>query len=181
MRRDAEQRRDALLRAAEDCFREFGYQVPFETIARRAGVGRGTLYRNFKDRLALIVAIYHRHLDRVETQVAGMADIEQVLAAIVLAAGPMESLYSRLALDLMKDEDAFERFSGIDVRVNAFLEPIVARAQAAGMLRRDAGLDAMKLCVRMAGSIIKPSYTDTEASAVARQALALLMDGLRPR
>ena len=53
MRSDARERREALLTAGEQCFREQGFTVPLEQIADRAGVGRGTLYRNFKDAVTL--------------------------------------------------------------------------------------------------------------------------------
>jgi AcrR family transcriptional regulator len=61
-RRDAVARREALLNAAVECFEARGYAVPLEEIADMAGVGRGTLYRNFKDRIALIMAIFERDI-----------------------------------------------------------------------------------------------------------------------
>ena len=52
-RRDAQDNRDRLIAAAREVFAESGFDVPLDAIARRAGVGRATLYRNFSDRYAL--------------------------------------------------------------------------------------------------------------------------------
>ena len=60
LRADARRNRDALLAAAVEAFAKSGADVPLETIAANAGVGVGTLYRNFPDRNALVEAAY-RH------------------------------------------------------------------------------------------------------------------------
>ncbi|WP_431312381.1 TetR/AcrR family transcriptional regulator [Sphingomonas natans] len=52
MRCDAAARREVLIDAGAHCFAEGGYLVPLGEIAARAGVERGTLYRNFRDRLS---------------------------------------------------------------------------------------------------------------------------------
>ena len=53
MRKDAQERRDRLIAAAADLFELQCYDVPLEAIAERAGIGRGTLYRNFRARMLL--------------------------------------------------------------------------------------------------------------------------------
>jgi AcrR family transcriptional regulator len=58
LRRDAERNRLRLLEAARELFGERGCHAPFEEIARRAGVGIGTLYRRFATREALIDALF---------------------------------------------------------------------------------------------------------------------------
>jgi AcrR family transcriptional regulator len=65
MRADARRNRDALLVAAAALFSEQGPDVALELVAARAGVGIGTLYRNFPDRDTLVEAVYRtevRHL-----------------------------------------------------------------------------------------------------------------------
>src|SRR5579884_999471 len=57
LRADAERNRRRLLDAAQELFRERGLDVGVAEIAERAGVGRGTLFRNFASKEALIVAI----------------------------------------------------------------------------------------------------------------------------
>jgi AcrR family transcriptional regulator len=58
LRRDAERNRRSVLEAARVVFGERGCHAPFEEIARRAGVGIGTLYRRFPTREALIDALF---------------------------------------------------------------------------------------------------------------------------
>jgi AcrR family transcriptional regulator len=63
LRADAQRNRDKLLAAATEAFAEHGEDVALETIAARAGVGIGTLYRHFPSREALIVAAYQHEVD----------------------------------------------------------------------------------------------------------------------
>ncbi len=63
LRADARRNRDKLLSAALAAFAEDGEEVALETIAARAGVGIGTLYRHFPNRDALIVAAYQHEVD----------------------------------------------------------------------------------------------------------------------
>ena len=52
-----------LLKAAEDAFARDGLDVPLHLIAEKAGVGRATLYRNFADRSALVLAIFVEQIE----------------------------------------------------------------------------------------------------------------------
>jgi len=63
LRADARRNRDALLVVAAAQFAERGVETPLEDIARRAGVGIGTLYRHFPSREALIADVYRREVD----------------------------------------------------------------------------------------------------------------------
>jgi AcrR family transcriptional regulator len=63
IRADAQRNRDKLLAAATAAFAEEGEDVALETVAARAGVGIGTLYRHFPNRDALVVAAYQQEVD----------------------------------------------------------------------------------------------------------------------
>jgi AcrR family transcriptional regulator len=63
LRADAQRNREKLLTAATEAFAEGGEDVALETVAARAGVGIGTLYRHFPNRDALIVAAYQQEVD----------------------------------------------------------------------------------------------------------------------
>jgi AcrR family transcriptional regulator len=63
LRADAQRNRDRLLSAATKAFAEHGEDVALETIADRAGVGIGTLYRHFASREALVCAAYRNQVD----------------------------------------------------------------------------------------------------------------------
>lgn len=64
MRADGLRNRRRLVEAAKQAFTRFGPQVSLDTIARRAGVGIGTLYRHFPTREALIEAVFSRELEQ---------------------------------------------------------------------------------------------------------------------
>jgi AcrR family transcriptional regulator len=65
MRADAKRNYDKIVEVAREVFREKGYDAPLDEIARRAGVGAGTLYRHFPTRDALLDAIMQSWVDRV--------------------------------------------------------------------------------------------------------------------
>ncbi len=59
----AERNRAALLTAAAAVFVEHGVQAPVRDVARRAGVGVGTVYRHFPSRAELVTAVYRHQID----------------------------------------------------------------------------------------------------------------------
>ncbi len=65
MRADAQRNRDKLVEVARQVFREKGYDAPLDEIAKRAGVGAGTLYRHFPTRDALHDAVMQAWADNV--------------------------------------------------------------------------------------------------------------------
>src|ERR1035437_7005847 len=76
LRADARRNRDALLVVAASHFAEQGVEAPLEEIARRAGVGIGTLYRHFPTRDALIADVYRREVDLL------CAGVDELLATL---------------------------------------------------------------------------------------------------
>src|SRR6201994_3124491 len=72
-RADARRNYDKVIAAARDAFAEGGTATSLEEIARRAGVGIGTLYRNFPNRQALLEAVY---VDEVEAVARTAAELE---------------------------------------------------------------------------------------------------------
>src|SRR4051812_11232440 len=65
LRRDAELNRQRILTAAADAFAEGGLAVTMDEIARRAGVGVGTVYRRFPDKELLIEALFEQRIDEL--------------------------------------------------------------------------------------------------------------------
>src|SRR5438067_10152229 len=75
-RADALRNYEKILVAARDAFAEGGEATSLEEIARRAGVGIGTLYRNFPNRQALLEAVYVGEVEEVCRSAASLADAE---------------------------------------------------------------------------------------------------------
>ena len=65
VRRDAERNRARILEAAREAFTHLGSEASLDDIARQAGVGPGTLYRNFATRDALIEAVYRTEVEKL--------------------------------------------------------------------------------------------------------------------
>jgi AcrR family transcriptional regulator len=65
VRADAQRNRDRIVEVAREVFREQGYDASLDLVAKRAGVGAGTLYRHFPTRDALVDAIMQSWVDRV--------------------------------------------------------------------------------------------------------------------
>lgn len=73
-RSDGQRNRENLLKVAKAAFTAGEVDIPLDEVARRAGVGIGTLYRHFPNRDALIEAVYRAELD-------SLADAAPILAA----------------------------------------------------------------------------------------------------
>ncbi|MER7035406.1 TetR/AcrR family transcriptional regulator, partial [Streptomyces albidoflavus] len=89
-RADALRNRERIVTAAREMFVEFGPDVPLDEVARRAGVGNATLYRNFPVRAALthevVLAVTCRTTDRAEEAATGESDPFAALSRFVHAA-----------------------------------------------------------------------------------------------
>ncbi|MDI6912041.1 TetR/AcrR family transcriptional regulator [Nocardioides sp.] len=70
MRADARRNYDRIVEVAREVFREQGYDASLDEIAKRAGVGPGTLYRHFPKRENLLDAVMQSWVDRVNEAVA---------------------------------------------------------------------------------------------------------------
>lgn len=180
-RQDARRRRDALLVAAAAAFRAEGYGVPLESIAERAGVGRATLYRNFKDRSALAIAIFAAEVEALTSTIDAAAPIRETIAAMIRRGASALTLFARIAAELGEDEANIIAFRALGDRLEALLAPAVEAARARGELAADTTAHHIVLIVRMVGGLILPHMTPDELSDCLSEALDLLFSGLRPR
>ena len=105
LRADAARNVDKIITAARQCFREFGPEVPLQTIATTAGVGPATLFRNFADKEELVLAALNRQLRLTVDPVmdGALADIDatagllRVLEALMAAASADANLLCAVA------------------------------------------------------------------------------------
>lgn len=180
-RRDAQARREALLAAAAEAFQHRGYDVPLETIADAAGVGRGTLYRNFKDREALALAIFSREIDRFEATFDPDAPIDETLRSMVRDSAPVVALFRRIAGELDAQDSNLAAFRALGERLEAVLAPGIAQAQAKGALDASMTPKDIVLAIQMAAGLIYPFLDAEEVAVNIEAALRLLLWGMRPR
>jgi AcrR family transcriptional regulator len=178
-RKDAQRNREAILDAARELFAERG-DVPMYEIARLAGVGQATLYRNFPDRRTLVAALLQEHIERVEQLAAEHAGDPD--AFFVLLREIVETMASSHALGELAREDAclgtaLERRRQ---RIAELIKQPLRAAKAAGTLRRDLTVDDVFLVVSMIKGAVARADGPAAQAAAASRALALVQDGLAP-
>ena len=175
---DAQRNHDALLEAAADAFTERGIEASLEDVARRAGVGIGTLYRHFPTREALVEAAYRRGLETLCDQATQLGQdlppaeaLEAWMQAFVGYAATKRGLGAVLKLAANKAE----LFAEVRARIRTAMDGLVSAAVAAGEIRPDA--NAADLLGAVSGVCMISDQPDWQDQS--RRLVGLLMDGLR--
>lgn len=178
-RADSARNRQLLIDAAKAGFSEFGLNVSLEEIARRAGVGIGTLYRHFPTREAVVEAVYRREVEQLaeavpqllETSPAGEA-LHKWMHLFVDYIATKRLIAPSLAAAAVRGSSLHA--TSVELITRA-LTTLVKRAVASGDVRKD--IDPSDLLRALVGV----SYGNPDAGwqASARRLVDILMDGLR--
>lgn len=178
MRADARRSRAKLLDAATAAFAENGADAPLEDIARRAGVGIGTLYRHFPTRVDLQAAVFQSQVQTVceaadEYMTSNTPD--QALAGWLRAMAAYLTTKRGLSRALV---DALGRDSQLITScwgaMTDATERLMTSAQRAGLLREDIKpTDVLRL---VHGVVIATEQSPEDTDRL----LSLMLDGLRP-
>jgi AcrR family transcriptional regulator len=179
MRKDARRNREAILDAARELFAE-STDVAMCEVARHAGVGQATLYRNFPDRRALAAEVLQEHVERIarlSAEHAGDPD-----AFFVLLRSLVDSTVHLYAVTELAREDACvgSELERVRQRVAELLAGPLRDAKAAGTLRRDMALDDVFLVLLMAKGAMERTHGAAARASAASRALTLALDGLVP-
>jgi AcrR family transcriptional regulator len=167
-----------VLEAARGLLAERGDEVQLPEIARAAGVGVGTVYRNFPDRRALVEAVAERRFAEIAEYARkrcldGRSGVRRYLRHVGEVLAGDRALSSAI--------EAARGSAGSEPRGEARgeLETVVAQAiaadQAAGVLRADCTVGDVYLLVGCLSSVLRTGSGDW------RRFVALAMDGLAPR
>jgi AcrR family transcriptional regulator len=178
-RKDAQRNREAIMAAARELFAECA-DVPMYEVARRAGVGQATLYRNFPDRRDLAAALLLDEMEHTEQLAADHAGDPD--AFFVLLRNVVEAISRFHPLGELAREDACVG-SALDTRrrrLRELLKEPLRVAKAAGTVRCDVTVDDLFLVVLMVRGAVDAADGSVARSAAASRALALLLDGLTP-
>src|SRR5258708_8484115 len=143
MRADAGRNYQKLLPAAAEAFTERGTDdVSLEEIARRAGVGIGTLYRHFPTRQALLEAVYRDQVDSLNARAERLRETESPgdaladwMRALVRFSSTKRSMTSALLATLGTNSELLSSCAQV---ICGAAESLLARAQQAGVVRPDA-------------------------------------------
>jgi AcrR family transcriptional regulator len=178
-RKDAQRNREAILEAARELFADCA-DAPMYEIARRAGVGQATLYRNFPDRRDLAAALLLEEMEHTEQLAADHADDPD--AFFVLLRSVVETIARFHALGELAREDAClgSTLNLRRQRLRELLKEPLRSANAAGTVRCDLTIDDVFIVVLMVRGAIDGAEGAAARSAAASRALALLLEGLTP-
>ena len=183
MRADALRNRERLLDAARDALIEHGAGVHLDEIARRAGVGIGTLYRRFPDRRSLLRQVALDLLRRSAHEgSAALASEPDPFAALARYMHRALDLRIAAAMPVLAGQLRIERDEELLAARQASVDPldrIIAAAHADGSLRPDvASGDIGLLLVRLTRPLPGP-FAPEIASGLAHRHLDLVLAGLR--
>ncbi|MEU6747621.1 TetR family transcriptional regulator [Spirillospora sp. NPDC046719] len=178
-RADARRNRTRILEAALEAFAAEGRLVPLDDIARRAGVGAGTVYRNFPTKEALFTAVITERFESIIEEARSLADADDpgerfygFLMWVVERAMFNHAICEALAL-----EEGIKAFAaGVEEEFNAALGALLQRAQAAGDVRAD--IDLRDVRALMAGCVVTERMR--RADGPPGRMTALACDALRP-
>ncbi|MBU2670171.1 TetR/AcrR family transcriptional regulator; helix-turn-helix transcriptional regulator [Actinoplanes bogorensis] len=179
LRADAARNRAALLAAATEEFAERGLEASVADIARRAGIGKGTVFRHFPTKDDLLAAVV---LDRIEALSAlagsllGAADAGAALLEFMDAAAGRQQ---QLDLSFLRESGAVN--ARLDEARASLFESIVAlveRAKTAGAVRAD--VDGMDVILLMCAPNHVVSFVPDPSPELWRRYLGIIFDGLRP-
>ncbi|MFG2516929.1 TetR/AcrR family transcriptional regulator [Streptomyces sp. NPDC048584] len=180
MRADARRNRELLLRAAVEAFAAHGEGASLDDIAKRAGVGSGTLYRHFPTRQALLEAAYVDRIDSIAARAGELAGRLPPGEALVewlneLGAG-MLRIRGLCAL-------LGSAVGGGDTEccdpLKSAMSRLVGSAREAGVLRRDVEPDDVLRLAHGVATAAGPAGGEAEQIRRIRRYLELLMTGLR--
>ncbi|MDI3421768.1 TetR/AcrR family transcriptional regulator [Streptomyces luteolus] len=180
-RADALRNRERIVGAAREMFVEFGPEVPLDEIARRAGVGNATVYRNFADRSVLIrevvCSVMDRTSERAEEALAEEADAFQALRRFVHAAADerIGALCPMLSGTFDKDHPDLD---GSRRRLERQVEEVMERARAAGQLRTDIAVGDLLVALSQLTRPL-PGSGCTDFDQFVHRHLQLFLDGLQ--
>lgn len=181
LRADAQRNRDALLHAAREIFAEEQTDVPFEDVARRAGVGAGTLYRHFPNRDALIAAVFEGEVATLRNRAHHLMETrppDEALAAFLREM--VDHMYNHRGLArtfFAASETAGDELSDEGHVLEEAVIAILHRGIEQSVFRGDIPAGALMLALHGIGFASVHSERRVEADGI----IQLMIDGLRLR
>jgi AcrR family transcriptional regulator len=179
LRADAARNRELLLAAAEAEFAERGLEASVADIARRAGVGKGTVFRHFATKYDLIAAIVRTHvgtLDAAGQRLLAAADPAAALLEFLTVAGGQRE--QRDVSYLLNADDAGPEVVALRERLYRTVCLLVDRAREANAVRADVTGHDVVLLMCAPNHVV--SFVKDPPPDLWRRYLAIIFDGLRP-
>ena len=183
-RADARRNRERILVAARKVFAELGSDAHMEVVARRAGVGVGTLYRHFPtkgDLLGeLVAAQFAAFTEQARLSLESVDDPWEALAGTLRANAQLASENVAVQNAMTGSEVNWERVEPIRTELLAVTAELIDRAHAAGVVRDD--LEVSDIPTVMCGLCSTMGMTFADGIVKDwRRHLEILLDGMRAR
>jgi AcrR family transcriptional regulator len=180
LRRDAERNRDRIVEAARTAFAADGIGATVEEIARRAGVGMGTLYRRFPTKGDLIDAVLEDAVAEVCQAAQSALEEEDAWIGFTAFLERVFELHMRnrgLKDVIASGEHDLRRLEAARARMRPLVARVVSRAQEQGTLRPDFAAEDVPLLFWTGGRVAE--LTADVAPELWRRYLGFVLDGLR--
>jgi AcrR family transcriptional regulator len=176
MRSDARRNRERLVVAAREVFAEQGVSASMEAIARKAGVGVGTLYRHFPTRLDVVEAVYEDDVQELSDAAQRLVSTMEPRAAVTAFFDAFLNYAQRKKTLLAELHQAFEKNPAMRSRnrerIDAAFDLVIDHAKEAGVVRGDiSGSDITQL--------VAPICTNESLSRnQTKRLMGMILDGL---
>jgi AcrR family transcriptional regulator len=183
LRADARRNREQVLRTARQLFATEGLGVSLDEIARRAGVGPGTVHRHFPAKEALYLAVATDMLKQLVAEAEVLAATGDPAALFTLLSQMMATGAENVAVKSALTAAEFDLRTaapGVAADLTRHVADLLDRAHAAGVARRDATVDEVMALVAGAFAAIRHAGAETSRTRSAHIA-QIILDGLRPQ
>jgi AcrR family transcriptional regulator len=178
LRADAQRNRTAILKAAEAVFRTQGADAPIDEIARRAGVGVGTVYRNYPTKAAVIQAIVEARLGPIVEAARKARDSDdpgEALFALLRRLAHEASAFKELAESIAAAGiDLHTTKENLSAEIHAAMSELLASAQRAGRVRPDVTIDDVTMLM---GGLSHTAFATSDRQGMSR-CVGLVCDAL---
>jgi AcrR family transcriptional regulator len=184
LRADARRNRERVLRAAQHMFAAEGLGVSLDEIARRAGVGPGTVHRHFPAKEALYLAVAVDQFERLAAEAEVLAATGDPATALFtqlsrMMASGAENVAVKSAL-MAAEFDLRAAAPDVAAALTRHVADLLDRAQAASAVRGDLTVEEVMALVAGAFAAIRHAGAETSRQRSAHIA-QLILDGLRPQ
>jgi AcrR family transcriptional regulator len=179
-RADARRNREAVLEAARELFKEGGNDCPIEGIAKKAGVGVGTVYRHFPNKDALVDALIDARFEHLAGKAEEALEKDDPWEAFVelMRYSAAYQAEDRGLSELMSQRPARGHESAVKSGLSATTEKLIRKAQRAGQMRKDIVIEDVPTILCGLGGVIGATEGTMPALNWERF-LTLLLDGMR--
>jgi AcrR family transcriptional regulator len=179
LRADAARNRERILEAATEVFAQRGLDATLDDVARRAGVGVGTVYRRFANKEALVDALFEHAIDGIvglAEEAYRRSDSWEGLVWFFEHATQLQAMDRGLREVLIHSGHGRERVARARERIVPATSRLMERAQADGRLRPDIVPEDFPIIEMMVGAVAE--YTNDVSPDLWRRYLGIVLDGL---